>query len=324
VRTPAIPKDEARRLHALRSLGVLDTPPEERFDRFTRLARRTFKVPIALVSLVDADRQWFKSRQGLEARETPRDISFCGHAILGQQTLVVNDAHEDARFADNPLVTHAPNIRFYAGRPITAPDGSPIGTFCLIDHQPRSLDADDLSLLDDLARMVEDEVAALELASVDELTGLSNRRAFQVLAEKSLAICRRQGCPATLLFLDLDDFKPINDRFGHDEGDCALREVADLLLETFRDSDVVARIGGDEFCVLLTGTSAVEMKQPIARMAESVRARNEAPGMRYALGYSVGVASLDPARPVSLVELVNEADRSMYEHKRAKRSDAGR
>jgi GAF domain-containing protein len=113
--TPPTPSDETRRLQTLRSLKLLDTLPEERFDRVTRLAKQVFSTPIALVSLVDADRQWFKSRQGLDATETPRDISFCGHAILDDDITIVMDARKDQRFCDNPLVCGDPDIRFYAG-----------------------------------------------------------------------------------------------------------------------------------------------------------------------------------------------------------------
>jgi diguanylate cyclase (GGDEF)-like protein len=320
VQKPPLPKDERQRLQALRSLGLLDTPAEERFDRFTRLARRSFDVSIALVSLVDADRQWFKSRQGLDASETPREISFCGHTILGSEILHIPDAHADERFADNPLVTENPHIRFYAGRPIAAPDGSRIGTLCLIDSKPRDLDDADRELLHDLARMVEDDLAAVQLASVDELTGLSNRRAFNELAEKTLAVCRRLGKPASLLFIDLDRFKPINDRFGHEAGDDALREIAEILLDSFRDSDVVGRIGGDEFCVLLTDTSSAALKSPDRRLAELIRERNESSDTGYTLEYSLGTATFDPDEPVSLAELMKQADADMYEQKRRRAS----
>ncbi len=319
-----IPRDEAKRLKALRMLGVLDTPAEERFDRLTRLARRSFGVPIALVSLIDANRQWFKSRQGLEATETPRDISFCGHAILGSDTLVIPDAHADERFADNPLVTAEPCIRFYAGRPISAPDGCKIGTLCLIDSEPRSFTDEDLELLDDLAEMVEDELTACQIASIDELTGLSNRRGFHALAQTVLALCQRLQKSASLLFIDLDGFKPINDRFGHEEGDRALREVADMLVDAFRNSDVIARLGGDEFGVLLTHVSAAELKIPMERFAQRVQLRNAAPEARYAIGYSVGVATSEPEQPLCLEELMSQADRLMYEKKQENKREGAR
>lgn len=157
MREPDFPCNETERLAALRALEILDTPPEERFDRITRIARHLFGVPITLVSLVDKERQWFKSRQGLDATETPRNISFCGHAILDQDIFQISNALEDPRFADNPLVTSPPDIRFYAGAPLSTLDGHRIGTLCLIDSQPRTLDPAEKQLLRDLADLVQAE-----------------------------------------------------------------------------------------------------------------------------------------------------------------------
>lgn len=163
---PPFPPDEAARQLSLQRLALLDTPSEERFDRLTRLARRTFGVPVALVSLVDGDRQWFKACEGLGVRETPRAISFCGHAILAAGPLVVPDASVDPRFGDNPLVVGEPGIRFYAGAPIHSPDGHAVGTLCLIDFTPRAIAPEDLSLLEDLAALVTRELAGAEMAAV--------------------------------------------------------------------------------------------------------------------------------------------------------------
>jgi PAS domain-containing protein len=143
----------------LRALGLLDTDAEERFDRITRLAQTLFDVPIALITLVDSDRQWFKSSQGLEAKETSRGESFCGHAILGKEILEVPDAAADERFRDNPLVTGTPKIRFYAGAPLAGPDGRIVGTLCLIDREPRSLSERQKRALRELAAFVERELA---------------------------------------------------------------------------------------------------------------------------------------------------------------------
>src|SRR5690606_34320077 len=151
----------------LQSLKLLDTAPEERFDRLTRLARRLFDVPIALVSLVDTNRQWFKSSAGLDASETPREVSFCGHAILQDEILEVCDAERDERFHDNPLVTDAPGIRFYAGHPLGLDDGSKLGTLCLLDTRPRKLNDEERELLRDLARLAEQEMIAVQMASMD-------------------------------------------------------------------------------------------------------------------------------------------------------------
>jgi signal transduction histidine kinase/CheY-like chemotaxis protein len=159
---PSFPPDEELRLHALRNLNILDTDAEERFDRLTRLAQRLLNVPIVLVSLVDSNRQWFKSCQGLDARETARSISFCGHAILEDCIFIISDALCDPRFADNPLVTGKPNIRFYAGQPLKALNGSRVGTLCVIDTKPRNLTQTDIDSLKDLGILVETELNNLE------------------------------------------------------------------------------------------------------------------------------------------------------------------
>ena len=149
---------EQERITALHRLNVLDTPGEERFDRFTRLAAASFGVPIALVSLVDSDRQWFKSCVGLDVPGTPRPMAFCSHAVALDDLLVVPDARLDERFAANPLVTGAPHIRFYAGQPVRSLDGQPLGTLCIIDTRPRTLDDAGRRMLRDLAQMVQDEL----------------------------------------------------------------------------------------------------------------------------------------------------------------------
>lgn len=162
---PEVPADEPQRVAALHELGILDTEAEERFDRLTRLAQGAFNVPIALVSLVDSDRQWFKSRQGLDATQTPREVSFCGHAILQDEVLVVEDATKDSRFADNPLVAGSPDIRFYAGAPLTTDDGYSVGTLCVIDTKPREWSPAQSQVLRDLAHLVEQEVGQSRLRS---------------------------------------------------------------------------------------------------------------------------------------------------------------
>ncbi len=274
MKKPDIPQNERARLQALQALEILDTSPEERFDRLTRMARRLFDVPIALVSLVDTDRQWFKSNTGLSVRETPRDISFCGHAILGDDVFIVSDAAEDERFLDNPLVSDDPKIRFYAGCPLRVSDGSKLGTLCIIDQRPRKLNADDLETLKDLAAMAEREIAAVQLATLDEVTHISNRRGFMLLAEHSLRMCVRNAEPAALVYLDLNKFKPINDRFGHAEGDEALRLFADVLRHSCRDSDIPARLGGDEFALLLTNMRMGAVKTVMERLQKRLHVCN--------------------------------------------------
>lgn len=181
MKAPPFPDNEAERLQALQELGVLDTSPEERFDRLTRLAKQMFGVDIALVSLVDAERQWFKSAQGLDICETARDISFCGHAILGQHLLLIPDASQDSRFCDNPLVLGEPRIRFYAGAPLITSEGYRVGTFCIIDSHPRELIEAEQKALMDFARCVEDELNLHHEQSLRRQVQRAGQRAQEML-----------------------------------------------------------------------------------------------------------------------------------------------
>ena len=182
------PTGDAERVAALHQLRVLDTDPDERFERITRIASKLLGVPIVAVSLVDEARQWFKSIQGLDVRETGRDISFCGHAIYsGEDLFVVTDALRDPRFVDNPLVTDAPSIRFYAGGPVHTTDGQPIGTLCAIDTEPRQFDAEQRQLLRDLADMVEAELRAHEIGGLQREIG-ERRAAEEAAAEQERRI----------------------------------------------------------------------------------------------------------------------------------------
>jgi len=309
---PPPPIDETARLMSLHSMRILDTPSEERYDRLTRVARRTFGVQICLVSLVDSDRQWFKSKQGLEACETSREISFCGHAILEDEVLVVGDASEDTRFADNPLVTGAPYIRFYAGCPLKDPSGYRIGTLCIIDPEPRQMSDDEIETLRDLAAMVENEVRVSSQITIDELTQVANRRGFHTIANHLLSLCRRTGTSAELAFFDLDGFKAVNDTHGHAAGDELLRHFARLLIKCFRTADAVGRLGGDEFVVLLSNSRGGA--QAALRRLQDMAAQTECE-IRQKLAWSVGTIEFDPERHSSVESLLAEADSSMYDDK---------
>lgn len=306
-------------MDALHALKILDTPPEERFDRLTRLARRMFGVQIALVSIVDTNRQWFKSCDGLDASETSREISFCGHAILGDDIFLVPDAALDDRFSDNPLVTGEPRIRFYAGCPLRMANGSKLGTLCIIDRQPREFGEEDKALLRDLARMAEQELIAVELATMDELTMLSNRRGFQALSTLALEMCRRQQKPVWLLHFDLDHFKEINDTFGHAEGDYALLSFAVALKQTFRASDVLGRLGGDEFAVLVTDVTEAELVITLDRLKKAVKRHNKSARSGYDIAYSVGAAQFESSRHDHICSLVADADATMYRNRHRQR-----
>lgn len=318
MKPPKTPLNETQRLRSLNALRILDTQPEERYDRITRLARRFFGVDIALLSLVDADRQWFKSRQGLDATETSREISFCGHAIHDDNVMVVPDARKDQRFHDNPLVTGAPEISFYAGCPVHGPGGHKLGTLCLIDKDPRDLSQDDTEALVEFGRMIEDEFALVSVATTDELTGLANRRGFERIAGHLLPLARRLDVPLAVVQIDLDGLKKVNDARGHDAGDALLVRFAKELLKSYRESDVVARFGGDEFCVLASGANATQASDTLRRLHHVCREDGEA------IAFSAGIAMYDPMRHAGVDALLKEADTRMYETKLKKREGAVR
>jgi diguanylate cyclase (GGDEF)-like protein len=320
---PEFPKDELARMSVLKSLSILDTKPEERFDRITRMAKRLFSVPIVLVSIVDSDRQWFKSSMGLDVSETPRDISFCGHTILDDDIFVIENAIDDERFSDNPLVTGEPNIRFYAGCPIRSIAGLNIGTLCLIDNIPRQLSSEEKDILRDLAIMVEKELAAFQIATTDYLTNIANREGFLHLAERNLSACQVYGKRSSLLFLDLDKFKQINDAYGHHEGDKALAAFSQCLKGTFDDSGLFARVGGDEFVVLIHDADKAQVLKKIKSLNESIENYNRVNQKNYTLSFCYGVVDIEPENQKNISELLIESDLLMYGQKRSNSLHAG-
>jgi len=323
MKAPEIPQNEAERLHALRALQILDSSHEERFDRVTRLARRLFGVPISLVSLIDEDRQWFKSAEGLDVSETSREISFCGHAINQTGLFIVPNVLDDERFYDNPLVTGAPNIRFYAGYVLKIRQGINIGTLCLIDSKPREMDEEDRQLLQDLGEMIELEIKSIQLATLDELTMISNRRGFMTLVNHSLKVCRRNKLPISIVLFDLNKFKNINDTYGHHEGDFVLVSFAQIMLESFRDCDVIARLGGDEFVVMLLDSDADSIGVVLERFKNATAAANAKIDKPYQIDYSVGVAHFQHDTDEPIEKMIQAADSAMFSDKRAQGTGTG-
>jgi diguanylate cyclase (GGDEF)-like protein len=292
-----VPVGEARRVAALRALRILDTLPEERFDRICRLASRIFAAPMVLISLVDEQREWIKSHHGMEPLELPRHLSFGAHVILEDGSLVVSDCAKDPRFADHPLVRGVPRIQACAAHPLHAADGSKIGALFVFDLHPREFSANELASLTDLAAMVDSELALQAQSPEDELTGLANRRGFMAVAEHLLASCRRGGRPATLIAIDLD---------GHDGGDETLRSFAEMLYQHFRASDVVARLGNDEFAVLCSGASTAQIGQSLKRLREAFN-RSAMVERNSELTWNAGSAEFHPALDADIHALMRVA-----------------
>ncbi|MDZ7276963.1 sensor domain-containing diguanylate cyclase [Pantoea eucrina] len=320
MKAPALPADESSRLTELRELNILNTPDEERFDRLTRLARRMFGVPLALVSLVEEDHLWNKSIAGNGSRTTPRDISFCGHALLQEDVMVVENALADPRFQDNPLALNSESpVIFYAGCPLRTPGGVKVGTLCIVDHQPRAFDDEDKHTLRDLAAMAESELVAFQNATSDELTQITNRRGFMALGQIALNEYQKQQRRASLTFLDLDRFKAINDTLGHREGDRALMDFADAMKMSFCQADLFARLGGDEFVVLFDGLSKADAEAALTRFRAQLQQQTRTLERRYRLQFSSGVVEFDPAHPQSLQQLLADSDAQMYRAKSSKK-----
>jgi diguanylate cyclase (GGDEF)-like protein len=309
--SPPLPSNERQRLATLRSLKLLDTPAEERFDRITRLARKMFDVPIALVSLVDADRQWFKSNQGMDVCQSPRGTSFCGHTILREEPLVVQDAFEDERFRDNPLVTGDPNIRFYAGYPLSAPDGSKLGSLCLIDRRPRTMSGEDLATLRELGRLIESELMAMNLATSDALTGVSNLRGFLEIGGHVLALSTRFAHSLQLLMVKIARIEEFYQKHGSIAAERALVEVAQILLSSFRESDLVARIGEGEFGVLLMGRATTWTDPALKRVRELIEDLNVYRSPELQIAAKVVSESFNPQRHGSLEDLIAGAEKRL-------------
>jgi GAF domain-containing protein len=203
--------DEPARLAALQRLAVLDTEPEAPFENVVALIRAVLDVPMAAVSLIDEDRQWFKARIGLELEETPRDISFCTYTIKQRDPLLISDTTKDDRFAANPLVLGDPGIRSYAGIPLRTADGYNIGSLCAIDTKVREFTDAELALLDKFARIVVADLELRRIAGKDQLTGALTRRGFIERVSQEIERHNRYGRPVSLAMIDIDHFKAIND-----------------------------------------------------------------------------------------------------------------
>ncbi len=307
--------DEAGRLSALRRYDVLDTAPEEPFDKLTELVRSLLGVPIAAVSLVDSERQWFKSIAGLTASETSRDISFCSHAIRLRKPMVVPDATLDVRFARNPLVTGEPFIRSYLGIPLESPDGYNIGALCAIDVKARPFPASEIDIMSGFAGLVLNELELRQIAMSDGLTGAMTRRAWVAAAEKEISRSHRHGTEASIVVFDIDHFKQVNDTHGHPAGDDVLRTLSQRCFGALRDNDLMGRIGGEEFAILLPSTDA----EGAVMLAERLREKfTEAPvdinGIGLGVTASFGICSLT-SRISDAASWLSVADTALYDAK---------
>ncbi|WP_108661600.1 sensor domain-containing diguanylate cyclase [Acuticoccus kandeliae] len=262
--------DEEGRLAAVRRLDIFDTPQEAAFDHITNLVRATLNVPMSAVTLIDHDRQWFKSTVGINACETAREDSFCTVTIRQREPMVVENALEHPLFRDNVFVQGAPFVRSYAGAPLVMPDGYQVGALCAIGDEARTFSEFELSVLSQLARCVVQEMELRQRASLDPLTGLMCRHPFLKRLQWSVDAFARSGEPAALSILDLDHFKSINDRFGHDVGDRVLSAVAETCRNTLGHKAHFGRLGGEEFAIGLPGLAIDDAHRSLERTREAI------------------------------------------------------
>lgn len=309
------------------------TPIEERFERITRLARRALNVPVAAISLVNGEKQWFKSISGWNVTELPLEQSLCHSTIECEDLTIIEDTAADLRTSDHPLVTGAPNFRFYAGHPLRNEHEDVIGTLCVFDLKARRFGSGDRKCLRDLVALTTREMFAEELrdahkellsklsiarreSMMDALTRLWNRRGASVMLRSSFEQADHDKVSLAVALLDFDNFKRVNDTYGHQIGDEVLRKTAMRLVSTVRGHDVACRIGGDEFLVVMTGTDVKTAK----KVAERIRARvTDTPiptrQGQVPVSVSVGCAVREPNEDIDAEALIERADKGLMEAK---------
>jgi len=319
-----IPPNEADRLQAVRAYDILDSQPEVDFDTLTRLATNALNMPAAVIGLMDADRLWFKSELGLGVPQLDRQIAFCAYAVMSpQELLIVEDLQLDPRFKDNPLVTQPPYLRFYAGAALVDPKGYALGTIAVVDTSPRTFSDTQGLMLKDLSKLV---ITALEsryralllenLAMTDHLTGLANRARFERTVSSEIAHFRITGKPFTVFYMDLDNFKIVNDTYGHSAGDEVLVEVARLISQQVRTEDLPARLGGDEFGIFMRDGNKGLAESLAKRIVESVtQPITLTTGHQVSIGISIGVATYSESTQ-TIDSLMTLADQALYIDKR--------
>ncbi|MEM9388148.1 MAG: diguanylate cyclase [Pseudomonadota bacterium] len=303
---PPIPNNDAARVTALHELQLLDTRADERFDRVTRIASDLLEAPITLVSLVDDDRQWFKSRQGLTVTETPRPVAFAAHTICHKGPLVVPDVLADDRFADNPWVSGTPKVRFYAGVPLKTATGMPFGSLCVYDHAPRKLDQNAIERLLDLGGILDHVVRTDRAAIEDPITSLPNQRGFEHTGEGLLRRCARQRLPASMAVLQVKGARELKRDFGNAAFERTLLGFAEAMQEVFRERDLLAHLGGGRFVALVANCTDGEASRALTRLRMNLRAQQgRADGAPVAFDF--GVTTVRAGQPLALDAMMRAA-----------------
>jgi diguanylate cyclase (GGDEF)-like protein len=334
-----IPENEQQRLDALNELGILYTPLEDRFDRITRTICRLFDVPIAYISFIDADTQWIKSIQGLDMIDSSRSTSLCAHTLLVDEYIVCEDLTQDARFSDSPLVTEGLELRFYVGFALKS-RGLNIGTLCMVDTKTRKFGAEDIEAMRDLCIWAQTEVNLTQLSEVqvqlitdldqaqqeaklDGLTGLWNQITAKDILRRAYHRHLLTLHPLTAMMVDIDNFKQINDQYGHPFGDRVIQQISKVLRTSLRPSDAIGRYGGDEFLVILENCPFDRAEELSRRILEHINERTfDNKGQAVSISISIGLSATNRSEIDSSEQLLEAADKGLYEAKGSGRNCA--
>lgn len=336
--TATIAGTETLKLIELHTLDVFYTPVEERFERITRTARRLFRTPVAAVTILSREKQWFKSIGGWPVSELPIDQSLCTWTVRDDKLTVVPDTTKDPRFQNHPLVVGVPHVRFYAGYPLRDKTGTATATFCVFDIKPREFSADDLQSMRDLGGIAQQELIADHMNSVhaelvsklgaarreamfDPLTRVWNRRGATPFLRAALTKAEKEGSQVSLCAIDVDKFKRINDNYGHQAGDEVLSKLATLLISCVRTDDIVCRYGGDEFMLILPDadekTATGIAKRALENISQSGIVTREG---GVSMTVSIGCASQKAGERLSAEALIKRADDALLESKESGRN----
>lgn len=321
---PGHDAQERARLIALEEYELNSPVQDEMLKHIVQLAQTLMQAPIAAFSVIDKDRQYFTASVGLDTRETPREQSFCAHAVNQKAALVVNDATRDHRFQTNLLVTGEQHFRAYAGVPVRAPNGVTVGALCAIDRRTREFSDFQLKALDELGRVLEQALVLRSISLTDPLTGLYNRRHLKQIMEREWRRAYRHLLPLSVILLDLDHFKAYNDHYGHLAGDQCLKASANIVAqEARRAADICVRFGGEEFLLLLPETPLQGAREIAERVVKGFRdaAMTHPAAPSGIVTASVGAAVAETLDDLSRGEtqLLAAADRALYQAKQAGR-----
>jgi diguanylate cyclase (GGDEF)-like protein len=338
--TRTIASTQTLELAELPSSSILYTPLEERFERITRVAARVLKVPVAAISLFNRDEEWFKSVTGWQVSKLDAAQSLGMQMMSGSEMVIVPDLQADSRTVGHPLVVQSPHFRFFAGAPLVERHGATIGVFGVYDIRPRTMSIGDIQSIRDLSGMAGSAILADQIGNaqatlasklgaarreslIDPLTRVWNRRGANMALKSAFAEADTEDHPVCVGVMDVDRFKRINDTYGHDIGDIVLRKVAEGLVANMREDDIVCRLGGDEFLLLLIDADERFAGHAIERIREAlgespVRTRHGPIALTISVGYTVR----RPGCKKSHEDVIQLADQALMASKTSGRNRA--